>query len=1083
MAQGYDGEVIIDTELKTDGIARGSKELEQSLKRMASGLKGLSDQQKSSLQSLLASFNLANRAYSEQAKAVDALRKKQEQLNNMPGTNKAMDSIAAQMDKLEQKYNELIAKQKQLRSDLISPDIAKVSSPERQQEMLNRSPAYTELQNQINQTTAAMDRLNAEYQRQESLYKADLEQKKAANLQDLARAQDQLARRTRTVDDAYDRATQTIKEYSEAVKKSANESKRATAGMRGVHKGLGRVGRSANYAGMSFGNMLAQSLLFSVVFRVFSAIMASMGDSLNALALQSSSTNAALSSLQSSLQYLSASVVAAFSPILEYVAPVLSTLIDLLAQAVAWIGQFFAALTGKGTYVKAVKVQKDYAAGLANTGKAAKGAGKDAKAAAKDAELATLSFDELNQLDTGSGSGGSGGSGGGTGGGGAGGGGGSGVEFVTEEISKDMQELSQDMEAFGERIGNALIKALQSIDWDEVYQTAENFGRGLAEFLNGLISPELFGELGRAIANSLNTALHFLNSFGETFDFEDFGKSIATGINEFFGNFDFRLLAKTLNTWVDGLEDFIAGFIKEIDLQKIFDGLGSFWSEIEIDTLTFLIGAILLRPRRGGTLLSLLIENIKASIASITTSGIPISQVVFTIGNFLINAPSFVMAADDLLFKLEEYIREHGGQKIMDALGDCLLIAVGAGVGFAFAGPAGAIAGGLIGLIADAFVGNGLGKKILTAIKDNVFNWDFTNQLLADAKESFANAFNADNFIEFGQNIILGLIQGLLAAFAFIVEPIKDLLDWIVENICSIFGIQSQGGNAPAEQMMPYGRDILEGIAQGFRNAFGEMIKALTELKNEIVEWWGKTQSYLVSKWNELREEAVEKFTAIKEYIALRWSEIKQNTEEIWTALKAKLSEWLEGIKTNISTALDNIKTTWSTIWNGVKETTESIFSGIWNFIRNTINNILSGVERMANGVVDGINKMINALNSLSFDIPDWVPEIGGNSFGLHIPTIGHVSLPRLASGTVVPPQAGEFAAVLGDNNRETEVVSPLSTMRQALTEALAEAGVTGTQNIVLRFEGNLAQLARILKPAIDSENKRVGVKLVTGGI
>src|SRR5699024_10811845 len=43
--------------------------------------------------------------------------------------------------------------------------------------------------------------------------------------------------------------------------------------------------------------------------------------------------------------------------------------------------------------------------------------------------------------------------------------------------------------------------------------------------------------------------------------------------------------------------------------------------------------------------------------------------------------------------------------------------------------------------------------------------------------------------------------------------------------------------------------------------------------------------------------------------------------------------------------------------------------------------------------------------------------------------------MPRIATGTVVPPRAGEFAAILGDTNRDTEVVSPLSTMRQALKE------------------------------------------------
>ena len=135
------------------------------------------------------------------------------------------------------------------------------------------------------------------------------------------------------------------------------------------------------------------------------------------------------------------------------------------------------------------------------------------------------------------------------------------------------------------------------------------------------------------------------------------------------------------------------------------------------------------------------------------------------------------------------------------------------------------------------------------------------------------------------------------------------------------------------------------------------------------------------------------------------------------------------------------------------------------------------------NGVINALNKMISALNNLSFDIPDWIPGIGGESFGLDIPTVSKVHLPRLASGTVVPPRAGEFAAILGDNKRETEVVSPLSTMKQALMEALAESGISGgSQQVVIRFEGNLAQLGRVLKPVIDSENNRTGVRLVTGG-
>ena len=82
---------------------------------------------------------------------------------------------------------------------------------------------------------------------------------------------------------------------------------------------------------------------------------------------------------------------------------------------------------------------------------------------------------------------------------------------------------------------------MESIEWEKIYEKAKGFGTGLAEFLNGLISPRLFGNLGKTIANSLNTALHFLNSFGQTFDFYEFGESIAWGIRDFFENFDFAL--------------------------------------------------------------------------------------------------------------------------------------------------------------------------------------------------------------------------------------------------------------------------------------------------------------------------------------------------------------------------------------------------------------------------------------------------------------------------------------------------------------------------------------------------------------
>lgn len=90
-------------------------------------------------------------------------------------------------------------------------------------------------------------------------------------------------------------------------------------------------------------------------------------------------------------------------------------------------------------------------------------------------------------------------------------------------------------------------------------------------------------------------------------------------------------------------------------------------------------------------------------------------------------------------------------------------------------------------------------------------------------------------------------------------------------------------------------------------------------------------------------------------------------------------------------------------------------------------------------------------------------------------------SMPRLATGTVVPPRAGEFAAILGDNKHETEVVSPLSTMKQALKEALEETGMSGgNRDIHIDLVLNDQKFASAVYKANNQEKQRVGVRMVT---
>ncbi len=191
---------------------------------------------------------------------------------------------------------------------------------------------------------------------------------------------------------------------------------------------------------------------------------------------------------------------------------------------------------------------------------------------------------------------------GGAGGAGAGGGGGDVASSLTktDSIFKEFESEIDSLYELGEYIGKTLTDAMNSIDWDSIYEKARNFGKGLADFLNGLISPELFGALGRTIAGSLNTALHFLDSFGETFDWEDFGLSIATGINEFFATFDFALLAHTINVWAKGILDTIIVAITETDWKMIGERIGTFLSEIDFLEIGMKIGRTIWKAINAG---------------------------------------------------------------------------------------------------------------------------------------------------------------------------------------------------------------------------------------------------------------------------------------------------------------------------------------------------------------------------------------------------------------------------------------------------------------------------------------------------
>ena len=182
---------------------------------------------------------------------------------------------------------------------------------------------------------------------------------------------------------------------------------------------------------------------------------------------------------------------------------------------------------------------------------------------------------------------------------------------------------------------------------------------------------------------------------------------------------------------------------------------------------------------------------------------------------------------------------------------------------------------------------------------------------------------------------------------------------------------------------------------------------------------------------------------------------------------------------------IDNLKQTFKGLLDFIvgvfTNDAERAGEGLQNLVHGLANTVLTIIGSLVNFVIMGLNWMIEKINSIEFDVPDWVPLIGGKSLSPSIPSIKEWDIPQLAQGAVIPPNR-EFLAVLGDQKSGTNIETPLSTMVDAFKQAINETGMGGGRSggdIVLQIDGKA--FARITNPYYKNENSRIGMKMVSG--
>lgn len=289
---------------------------------------------------------------------------------------------------------------------------------------------------------------------------------------------------------------------------------------------------------------------------------------------------------------------------------------------------------------------------------------------------------------------------------------------------------------------------------------------------------------------------------------------------------------------------------------------------------------------------------------------------------------------------------------------------------------------------------------------------------------------------------VLGTVLNALAVF--IASVVASIGLWPLLLVAAVSVILA----AIIETLRKHGDDIRAGVDK-FGETIADIIRSAGEKVKEI--------------WNGL-------WLTVKLIGMQLWEDITQGWNDFWT---------------NIGTALDSavadIQQGWNDAWTAVSDFVSDIWEGITDTIETAINGIIGLVNGMISAIVDGVNGVIGVLNGFGFDVPEWAQDkLGVERVGFNIDPITAPQIPYLAQGAVIPANH-EFLAVLGDQTNGTNIEAPLATIQQALAEVME--AYTGQQDITIRFAGDLAQLARVLKPYIDKEENRRGAKLVTGGV
>lgn len=1089
MTGKYDGAIYIDTAIETDGFVAGGKEVEAAARRMAKSVSGIGETAKIALQKQTDAFVKQNQQYVQQKQKVESLREKLKELFETKVETEEYKKLTAEMDKLDSEMDSVIQKQQDLLSIGFGEDDAYMAVEEDIERIVDAMDSVISKQKEMKENGAAYktpdtsgieQKLQAEKLRMQQMENAlgtsyesirqkvlslggsiggiaklnaafaDMENKlymvehpitsiKSAFLSAMVTMGDKAAGMAASLINGILHPLKNIRKLLGSV--AGGVKKMAGMLMNAVKSFLG-LNKASSKSSFGIKQALKSMLMYGVIGNVFRTIATGAKEGMQNLAQYSGETNASISSLMSALTQLKNSFATAFAPILNVVAPILTTFINLVSKAVTYVGMLIAALTGKSTFAKAVGVQQDYADSLNDSASAAENA--------KDASEDYLSgLDEVKKFETNDG--GSGGSGGG------GGGVSPGEMFETVDIGDQFTNLADKIKAAWEKadfteigmmVGDKINQALESIPWSQIQTTAGKIAKSLATFFNGAISGTDWSLVGNTIAQAFNTAFEFGYNFVTTFDWKKFGDSIADGINGFIKNLDTAKAAQGISEFIKGILDTCIRAINNTDWRMIGEKIREFLVNIDWPGIVSRLATVIGGAFGGfgafliglfGDLLSGFYEKyIEPYVSDIQESG----------GDIV---AGFLMGIGAAIADIGKWIYDNIFRPFLDGFKEA----------FGIHSPSTVMEeqGGYI--IEGLF--NGLDKNI-----GDVLDW--FGELPDKVKDALGNAKKW--LVDKGKDAIEGIKSGWESVKdSKLLSKVRELKNETFESIGTI-----------AEKVKSKGSDIIAGMKSGYENSkesgllskvrkigtetfsavgnIGQTVKSKgTEIVSGLNEGYESSkQSGFLSGVDKIRNQVLSAIGSLSQVTKAKGTEIVSGLSDGLTGSFSKFTDIVASIPWHIANAIGDLYSVgknaiqnfingfkslhiptphfdigWSDVQVGNTSFKLPKFRGINWYKKGGLFSSPSviGVGEAGKEAVLPIQnrKVMNLL-------ADSIVSSMGNK-------LARMNVPYLASGAVIPPNA-PFTAVLGDQKRGNNLETPEKLLRQLFREEFSKTNQKG---------------------------------------